>query len=69
MNMKYLNKLMDYEDGSLSDNETVELFSELIKSGTIYSLQGSYGRQAERLIIAKYLDERGNILKMPNSNQ
>jgi len=43
-------KIMEYEDGRLSEDETVELFQDLIDSGMIYHLQGSYGRMAQHLI-------------------
>ena len=41
---------------------TVELFSELIKSGLAWSLQGCYGRTAMALISAKVISKKGEIL-------
>lgn len=41
---------MDYEGGSLSEEEVIEGFQELINSGLAWQLQGSYGRQAKALI-------------------
>lgn len=55
--------IMDYEMGLLNDKKTLELFSELIKTGMAWSLQGSYGRMAVSLIEAGYLDKKGKILK------
>lgn len=49
--------------GLLNDKKTLELFSELIKTGMAWSLQGSYGRMAVSLIEAGYLDKKGKILK------
>lgn len=45
-----LSFIMDYECGDLSDEETAEGFQHLIDSGLVWSLQGSYGRMARRLI-------------------
>ena len=54
--------MMDYEMGDLENNEILELFSGLVKSGMAWSLQGSYGRQAMALIESGYIDQDGNIL-------
>lgn len=56
-------KLMSYEMGELTDNETLELFSELVKKNLAFKLQGHYGRTAMNLIKMGYLDKDGNILK------
>lgn len=45
-----VDKIMRYEGGEMDQDETVEFFQDLIDSGTIHSLQGSYGRMAENLI-------------------
>ena len=45
-----LDRLMAYEDGTLSDDETVEFFQDLIDSGLAWQLQGHYGRMATALI-------------------
>lgn len=42
--------MMAFEDGELGQDETVELFQELVDSGLAWSLQGSYGRAAQALI-------------------
>lgn len=39
-----------YERGELDQDQTVELFAELIRSGVINTLQGSYQRTTYRLI-------------------
>jgi hypothetical protein len=50
--MTTLNKILLYEDGALDEEETVELFQELVNSGLAWKLQGKYGRTASALITA-----------------
>jgi rubrerythrin/predicted RNA-binding Zn-ribbon protein involved in translation (DUF1610 family) len=54
-----VNKIMQYEDGGMDQDEIVEFFQELIDSGTIHHLQGSYGRVAEQLIRQGLCHRRG----------
>lgn len=58
-----VNKIIQYEDGEMENNEVLELFSELVKNGMAWTLQGSYGRMAQALITSKHLDSQGNIVK------
>lgn len=57
-----INLIMDYEQGLLSEKETLELFSELICTGMVWRLQGHYGRTAMNLIESGCLDKKGKIL-------
>ena len=59
--MGTISKIIQYENGELGTWEMVELFSELIKNGQAWSLQGSYGRSANSLIEAGYLTAEGDI--------
>lgn len=56
-------KIMDYEDGSLSEKQTIELFQYLVDSGMAWSLQGSYGRTAVDLIEAGLVKNKKKKLK------
>jgi hypothetical protein len=58
--------IMEYEGGELSTEDTLKLFSILVKNQMVWSLQGHYGRTAQALIDASWLDEQGNILKHPS---
>lgn len=59
----FLDQMMDYESGELSDKDTLELFSVIIKDKLVYSLQGHYGRTANAFIEDGWIDKEGNILK------
>lgn len=50
--MVAIDKIMDYENGTLNDEEVIDLFQELIDDGSAWTLQGSYGRTATYLINA-----------------
>lgn len=56
-----VNTIMDYESGQLDDEGVIKLFSDLIKTGAAWRLQGSYGRQAARMIEAGIIDRHGEI--------
>jgi len=53
--------IIEFENGSLSEKDTLKLFSKLIKSGQAWQLQGSYGRLAKNLIDNKLINEKGKI--------
>jgi hypothetical protein len=52
MKMDDVDFIMAYEGGELNDDEIIAGFQKLIDSGMVWSLQGSYGRMAARLIDA-----------------
>ena len=56
-----VDSIIAYEQGELNDQEVVCLFAELVKSGMAWSLQGSYGRTANALIKAGWIDHEGNV--------
>ena len=49
-----VNKIMNYEEGQMNEDETISFFQELINSGMAWTLQGHYGRTATALIDAGY---------------
>ena len=44
--------IVAYEQGNLDDQQTIQLFQELVDSGLITKLQGHYGRLAFQLMEA-----------------
>ncbi len=46
--------MIDFESGDLDEQQTIGFFQQLIDSGTVWHLQGSYGRMASDLIRAGY---------------
>ncbi len=52
--MDFIDRLMAYEAGELNDDELIAFFQELIDSGTVWQLQGHYGRTARQLIESGY---------------
>ena len=49
-----INKIIEYEDGSMTQEDTIEFFQEMINSGIVWKLQGHYGRMAKQLIEGGY---------------
>lgn len=53
--MDDVSQIMAYEDGTLSESDTLALFQHLVNTGLAWRLQGHYGRTA------MYLIESGQI--------
>ena len=49
---KLYERLTEYEQGKLDEEQTIQLFQELVDSGIIMELQGHYGRFAAQLLEA-----------------
>ena len=45
-------KIIEYETGTMTEEAEVEFFQELLDTGTIHHLQGSYQRMAQTLLDA-----------------
>ena len=43
-------KIKAYEQGDLSDEETVVFFQEMLDTGLVWKLQGHYGRRATHFL-------------------
>lgn len=46
-------KIIDFEQGELPEEEIIELFQQLVDTGLAWQLQGFYGRTAQALIEAE----------------
>lgn len=62
-------KIIQYENGEMSQDEILEFFAQLIKDGTCWHLQGSYGRTAQSFIDSGFIDSNGNILRHFSENE
>ena len=50
-------QIVAFEQGELEDSEVYALFQFLLDSGMIYSLQGSFQRMAEDLLVAGMIEQ------------
>jgi len=57
----FVGDMLDYESGNLSDLQILELFAHLIKTGLVWSLQGSYGRTGKAFIAEGFISDEGVI--------
>ena len=57
--------IISYENGDLNLTQEIMLFSQLVRTGKAYTLQGHYGRMAEAMIELEFIDKDGKILKVP----
>ena len=48
--MPNVQDIIDYENGDMDWDRIINMFQKLIDSGEAWTLQGSYGRMAQRLI-------------------
>ena len=51
-----IDQINAYENGEMDETEVIEFFTDLIKSGAIYHLQGSYQRTAHDLVRAGLIE-------------
>jgi hypothetical protein len=56
-----LDQILAHEDGELDTYDTLCLFAALVSDGTVWHLQGSYGRQAAHLLDSGLIDTEGNV--------
>ena len=60
-------KIIRYEDGEMEEEELVQFFAELVRSGMAWTLQGHYGRTAQALIERGLISRKGEVLN-PDAN-
>lgn len=58
--MDTVENIIAWEAGELSPKQEVEFFSELVKGGLAWQLQGMYGRHATWMIRQGLLDDAGD---------
>jgi len=63
MTMPDVSKIIAFENGELDSDGVLDLFAELIASGLVWQLQGSYGRTARDLIEGGWISAEGEVLK------
>jgi hypothetical protein len=61
MTMPDVDKIIRYEQGEMGPAEVLDLFADLIASGIVWQLQGSYGRAAAGYIKAGLITPEGEI--------
>jgi hypothetical protein len=67
--MDLVDAIIQYESGDLDVQGLFDLFAELIRTGQAWTLQGSYGRTARRLIDGEWISSDGEILRYPEETQ
>jgi hypothetical protein len=60
--MNIVDKIMDYESGNLHGFDVLEMYADLIKTGHILHLQGTYQRQARSFIEDGIINQSGEII-------
>ncbi len=59
---KLIDQIVRFEQEDMPEDEVIELFAELIKTGTAWRLQGVYGRTARDFIDRGIISDKGEIL-------
>ena len=57
--MNVLQGIMDYENGEMESSEVIDFFQNLVDTGIVYHLQGSYQRIAQTLIESGVITPKG----------
>ena len=59
--MDIVDKIMAYEGGYMEEEKVIEFFQELLDTGMVHRLQGSYGRTATALIEGGLINVNDNL--------
>ena len=57
----FIDNIIEYEHGRLEEEQTIRFFQYLVDTGKAWSLQGSYGDMAARLIAAGLVKENRDV--------
>jgi hypothetical protein len=63
--MTTVDKINAFENGEMGVEETIDFFAEIIKSGLVWQLQGTYQRTACSFINAGHISPKGAVLSYP----
>lgn len=63
--MDLVQDIINFESGDMNEEEIINFFAKLVKTGLAWQLQGSYGRMAANLIDSGFISTHGEILKQP----
>ena len=56
----FVEHIIRYEEGGMTEEETIDFFQELVNTGLAWNLQGHYGRTATELIDAGLVSTGGS---------
>lgn len=56
-------RIIDFEMGEMSEDEAIQLFADLVRTGLAWQLQGSYGRVCARMIELGYISDKGEVIR------
>lgn len=58
---------LEGEADDLTAEEIIDGIASMVADGTVWHLQGSYGRYADSMIRSGWIDSEGNVLAYPDA--